>query len=226
VGKYNGPICLVISDDLLGSELLQHDVITQNNVIIKHFPNIPFSESFIETQRKLVRDPYWFPKIFQYHKFHLFNTFFKQWDFVFYVDCGIHIFNDVTPIIETRQKGVLLAHSDAYPTYNRKLRDQFDQKHPIFRTLNELYDLNVDYCQTTIMLYDTSIIEMGTFSDLLRIAIEYPISITNDQGIIALYFTNVRPLFRQIQTRGENTFYYDYLRRGHFPYIMLKSMEM
>jgi len=41
------------------------------------------------------------------------------------------------------------------------------------------------------MLYDTKIIENDTYDILLNLLIEYPISITNDQGIIALYLTNI-----------------------------------
>ena len=60
--------------------------------------------------------------------------------------------------------------------------------------------MNNDYFQTTIMLYDTKIIEN---------VIEYPISITNDQGIIALYLTNIQPLFKQIKTDNECIYLYE-----------------
>ena len=37
------------------------------------------------------------------------------------------------------------------------------------------------------MLYDTNIITDDTYNNLLNLLMEYPISRTNDQGIIALY---------------------------------------
>lgn len=87
------------------------------------------------------------------------------------------------------------------------------------------YNLNDDYFQTTIMLYDTKIIENDTYDNLLNLLIEYPISITNDQGIIALYFTNIQPLFKQIKTHNEILYFYDYLSRNkNNKYIMLKSI--
>jgi len=73
------------------------------------------------------------------------------------------------------------------------------------------------------MLYDTSIIKKNTYDDLLKLLIEYPISITNDQGIIALYFTNIDPLFEQIKTHNKQVYFYDYLSRNkQNKYIMLK----
>jgi hypothetical protein len=84
-GKYKGNICLVIGDDLLNDKLLDCDLIRNNNIMIKHFPNIKFTKEFIDIQRNIPRPPHWFKKLFQFHKLHLFNTFFKQWDYIFYL---------------------------------------------------------------------------------------------------------------------------------------------
>jgi hypothetical protein len=224
-GNYKGSICLVIGDDLLGDDWLNHQLILQNNILIKHFPSLSFPPDFLQMQYTLVRTPHWVQKLFQYHKLYLFDVFFKQWDFIFYLDCGITIFSDITPILNARKSGVVLAHSDAYPIYEWKLHNQFDKNQvELFSKLDSKYNLNIDYCQTTIMLYDTSIIEETTFSDLYSLMLEWPISLTNDQGIIALYFTNIKPKFEQIQTRDSNGFFYDYLSRGAGNrYIMLKS---
>jgi hypothetical protein len=52
---------------------------------------------------------------------------------------------------------------------------------------------------------------------------EFPISITNDQGIIALYFTSLEPAFEQLKICVGDTYLYDYFPRnlGH-KYIMTK----
>lgn len=42
----------------------------------------------------------------------------------------------------------------------------------LFTKLSDAYNLNDDYFQTTIMLYDTSINE--TYNDLLNLTHEYP----------------------------------------------------
>ncbi len=142
------------------------------------------------------------------------------------MDCGINIFSDVSPIINEFSENTLLAHSDAYPNYEWKLHNQFDKNNiEYFSKLNNTYNLNNDYFQTTMMLYDTKIIKDDTYNNLLNLLIEYPISITNDQGIIALYFTNIQPLFKQIKTHNKFTHFYDYLSRNHNnKYIMLKSI--
>ena len=46
-GKYNGNICLIIGDDLNNHELLNCDFIRDNNIIIKYFPNIQFTNDFL-----------------------------------------------------------------------------------------------------------------------------------------------------------------------------------
>jgi transposase len=73
------------------------------------------------------------------------------------------------------------------------------------------------------MLYDTKIIKNDTYDNLLNLTYEYPISRTNEQGIIALYFTNIQPLFKQIKLHNESIYFYDFLsRNNNNKYIMLK----
>ena len=223
-GNYKGDICLVIGNDLQNDKLLESEIIVKNNIEIKHFPDIQFSDKFIETNNKINCDGYNKTKKFQWHKLHLFNTFFKKWNYIFYIDCGITIFSDITPILNEVKENTLCAHSDAYPTYVWKLYTQFDiQNNEYSKKLMNKYNLNIDYFQTTIMLYDTKIIEDDTFNNLLELSHEYPISKTNEQGIIALYFTNIKPLFKQIKTNNDHTYFYDYLsRNNNNKYIMLK----
>ena len=135
------------------------------------------------------------------------------------------IFSDISPILNEKTEDTLLAHSDAYPSYKWKLHTQFCKNNrEIYTKLHRTYNINIDYFQTTIMLFDTKIINDNTFSDLLRLSYEYPISITNEQGIIALYFTNIKPIFKQIKLYNEYTYFYDYLSRNkNYRYIMLKS---
>ena len=223
-GKYTGQICLVVGDDLNNDTMLHHPLIVQNNIMIKYFPNLQFTPEFLYIQQNIDRESHWYRKIFQYHKLHLFNTFFKQWNYIFYLDCGLTIFDDINPIINERTPNKLLAHSDAFPKYEWKLHNQFDKNSKYFSSLSDKYNLNIDYCQTTIMLYDTSIIEEDTFNNLYNLMNEYPISITNDQGLVALYFTNIKPHFEQLRIKNDDTYFYDYHRRKpDSKYIMLKN---
>lgn len=225
-GNYTGDICLIIGNDLQNDPLLQSAFFSKYNIKIVYFPEIIVNDKFIETQRNLKRADHWFGKLFQYYKLYLFNTFFKQWNYIFYMDCGITIFSDITPILNEATPNTILGHSDAYPIYEWKLNIQFDQTHELFSTLQSKYNLSIDYFQTTIMLYDTNIIENNTFDDLYKLMLEFPISNTNDQGIIALYFTNCKPLYKQLRIKNDTTYFYDYLSRDKkSPYIMLKSLN-
>jgi len=224
---YTGDICIVIGDDLVNSDKLNHPLLKANNITIKHFPDIIFSDVFNEKFNSIPREDLWRHKKFQYHKLNLFNTFFKRWDFIFYIDAGMKIYSSIMPIINARKEGKFLAHSDAYPDYNYNLDIQFIREDPMFNDLSRKYNFNIDFPQTTIMLYDTSIIDDKTFINLVNLAEECKISKTNDQGIIALYYTNIEPLWEQIQLEDETTWFYDYNLRSNKtnkPHIMLKSV--
>lgn len=223
-GQYTGDICLVIGNDLLNDKLLKCDVILNNNVHIKHFPDITFTSEFFSINNTINSDNRNKTKKFQWHKLHLFNVFFKKWDYVFYLDCGITIFSNIEPLINSKLKNTLCAHSDTYPEYKWKLSIQFDTTSLIYEELSSKFNLNIDYFQTTMMLYDTNIIEQDTFNNMYELSIKYPISKTNEQGIMALYFTNIKPCFKQIKLRNGKTHFYDYLSRNETnKYIMLKS---
>lgn len=233
-GKYTGDVCLIIGDDLKDI-ISEHPFIKLHNIIIKYFPDIKFNAKFSIIQNNCYREKHWRDKLFQYHKLHLFTTYFKKWDYVFYLDCGIKIFDTIKPILDTKLPNTILAHSDAYPEYNRTLDTQFC-KHiihlnklielPDYKKLKSTYCLDNDYFQTTIMLYDTNIINDNTFNELYDLCITFPISWTNDQGIISLYFTQIKKLWQQIQLKNNNIYFYDYLSRDPtYSYIMLKSYK-
>jgi hypothetical protein len=90
--EYVGDICVVIGDDLVNSDKLNHPILKLNNIIIKYFPDIVFTEEFNKKFNSISRDDLWRRKKFQYHKLNLFNVYFKRWDYIFYVDVGMKIF--------------------------------------------------------------------------------------------------------------------------------------
>jgi len=222
-GNYKGPICLVIGDDLNIPAIYSHPFIQEHKILVKHFPDLPFSEGLLDQMKSLKRDDHWFGKRFQYHKFYLFDTFFKQWDTILYLDCGMSILADVAPLLEERKANRFLAHDDAFPKFEWKLNCQFTVDHPLTKKLASTYDLTGNYPQTTMMLYDTSIITDTTFSDLWNLVLEYPNSNTNDQGIIALYMTVIKKLWTPLPIQNTTHYLYDFFRRSNNkPYIAVK----
>jgi hypothetical protein len=240
-GQYKGDIVLVVGNDLYDKETenlkFRDELVTKNNIQIKYFPDYEFEESFLEYQRGLNRDSFWFQKRFQYHKFNLFDTFFKQWSYILYMDCGMHIFSDITPILNDRQKNKMVANRDGVdnetaawtvpetPNEGLKIGDQFIKTDPVYEMFKLNYNTKAPYFQTTVMLFDTDIIDESTVSELYKLLFTYPISLTNDQGIISLYFTQEKPCWVQMRRKNENTYFYDYVRCVFKNYIMLKSMD-
>jgi hypothetical protein len=106
-----------------------------------------------------------------------------------------------------------------------KIGDQFVKTTSYYHTLKENFDMKKSYFQTTCMLYDTTIIEDNTVDELYNMLLKYPISITNDQAIIALYFTQVKSVWKQLRRKNETIYFYDYVRCVNKPYIMIKSHD-
>lgn len=241
IGCYKGDIVLIVGDDLYDAEnnhfLINDDFIEHYKINVKYFPEYKFTDEFIEKQKMLQRDRFWFDKRFQFHKFHLFDTYFKQWDYIFYMDCGMHIFSDIGPIIDERKPDKLIANRDGVdnetaafcvpetPGEGLKIGDQFVKTEPGFTILRTNYNIKLPYFQTTMMIYDTNIINENTKSELYRLLFTYPFSITNDQAIIALYFTQEKPCWEQIRRKKGDLYYYDYVRCVNNRYIMVKSMD-
>jgi hypothetical protein len=223
-GKFTGDIVLVTSDDVDMDELLKDTFIKhhQPQITVKACQDIVFEDSaykaMTETNAICGKTA---NKMFQFHKYHIFTPFFKQWKYVFYIDCGAKIFKPIQPILDCACENTLLAHSDAFPTYVRKLSGQFlEEKN---KELCETWDLERDYFQSTIMLFDTSVIEENTFKTLCDLTERYPISRTNDQGILNLYFICIKDKWKQLTLGNENTHFYDFnIRNTDKPYIMTK----
>ena len=227
-GKYDEDIVLIIGDDL---KAMETDLEQRFNIRVKYFPDIIFDEDFIKDFNSLKRENLWRNKIFQYHKFNIFDVYFKQWNFILYIDCGINVFRPVQPIIDTKTHNTLLARNDPWGPFLNKwsLGTQFDNNHQIFNELNKKYDLlNIkSYFNTSLMLFDTSIIHQNTSKELYDLSIKYPNSITNDQGIIALYFICINKVWQELTIEDPDQYFYDYkprrtLAQGGKPYIMHK----
>jgi len=234
IGRYKGDIVCVISDDLKNRiNWLRID----DRVIIKHFPEIdrskitddPSKHPVEADKKEIVR--VCFPmkaKMIHYHKFYVFHKWFRDnYKKCFYMDTGTQIFKPLDKIINRDCAGKLLAHSDAYPLYEDTLTCQFDREvfPDLYKELDDVYNLNIDHFQSTVMLYDTSIIQDDTFDDLWELANHYVNCKTNDQGILNLYFSCFLDVWEQIPIKDGETYYYDWREREGLTrkdYIMLK----
>jgi hypothetical protein len=148
------------------------------------------------------------------------------------------IFSDISPILNEKEEHILLANRDGVdnesapesilpvtPGKGLKIGDQFVKSESLYGKLKSKYDITLPYFQTTCMLYDTSIIHDTTKTELFNLLLEYPISVTNDQGIIALYFTQIKPCWKQLKRKKDNLYLYDYVRCVDAEYIMVKWLD-
>jgi len=221
IGQYTDDIVLLIGDDLI------NDNIIIEGVIIKHFPTIDRNDIIEILRQKPISDGREINKVFQWHKIHIFDTYFKQWDKCLYIDAGMHIFKSIDKILDLDCTNKILAHSDAYPTYDWNLTIQFDsiQFPELYKELCLKYDMTVDYFQSGVLLYDTNIIEDNTKYDLIDLSNKYINSKTNEQGIMNIYFNCIKNIWEQITIKDNDTHYYDYWERFNLTrndYIMLK----
>lgn len=153
-------------------------------------------------------------------KFNMMDVYFRRWDMVFYLDAGASIFGPLHRFrAHTPRNKRLYAHSDAYPTFEWRLTRQFeldlvdDSTRDAF---HEAFDTDCDYFQSTLMIFDTRIIEDSTVTDLLDLLSAWPMTIRGDQGIFNLLFTCKRRLWTPLPT-GERL--YDFFERdGRPPY--------
>ena len=219
IGEYTGPIVLVVGDDL--PNIGEHPFIQERGIQILRCPDIKFPPKVFadiqHTNNACGKSGF---KLFQYHKFHIFTPFFKQWEYVFYIDCGTKIYAPIAPILACIKPGTLLAHSDAYPEYKWRLEHQFPVNQSLYCELAKEWDLNADYFQSTIMLFDTGLIKNDTLDSLYKLTTKYTNSGTNDQGVLNLYFMDT---WEQIPIGDAETYYYDFnIRYQDRPYIMTK----
>jgi hypothetical protein len=215
IGQYNGDITLIIGIDMNKFELQKTEFMVQNKINIIQLPNIEFPEYVNLEKLKITNNDgrHMDNRIFQWHKMYIFNTYFKKWDYILYIDCGMRIYQSIAPILELRKSNRLLAHQDAFPGYNWTLGNQFENNHNTFAILQEKYDmLDKHYFQTGIMLFDTDIIKNDTFEKLYNLSVEFPMSRTNEQGIMNLYFIS-NNVYEPLPISNEQNYYYDFCRR-------------
>jgi len=233
---------LIIGDDLNVPAFYKDPFLKENNIIVKHFPDIQFDSHFLEIQKKLERPSFLYDRRFQLHKFHVFDIYFKKWDYVFYIDCGMYIYSDIHPILQLKEPNILFANRDGIDGEEwmesgdrisgsivgdgigqaMKLHSQFVKLEPYYSELKMSYDLFKNCFQTGFLLYDTRIINSNTFSDLLQLLHKYPISRTNEQGIMALYFTQIKPCWKQLPRKVNDKYTYDMVKCVRDDYIMIK----
>lgn len=212
IGKYSGDI-LVISN-FLTLKFFIKNLRKANKVYLYKFKKIKFDKEAEKTLANLKSSPNrHLTKNFQWHKLYLFHEKIKKWDYVFYLDINMNIHEDINPVLNILPKNEILARADGYPNYTWKLKSQFDQEHIIFSELEKEFDLNtVEYFQTGLLYFDTNIVTQNMLKEIKNLVNRFPISITNEQGILNLYFKYIYPKYNELvkHVDGKLSYFYWY----------------
>ena len=211
-GKYQGEIVIITS--FTAPTFLFPSIFFDKKIKIKRFKKIIFSDYADQKLRNLNtkgQPNRHLTKQFQWQKFNLFDKSMKEWKYIFYLDINMKIHHDINFILKIKPKNLLFARSDSYPEYSKSLISQFDQTDNLIKKLNFEFDLTIkNYFQTGILYFDSSIIKNSTIKDLVKLVEKYPITITNEQAIMNLYFIYIRKCYKELpfETEGGFSYYY------------------
>jgi len=232
-GSYNDDIVIITDEDSIKNRTDDfQNCMDDCFVTVKTFDNIDLSNILDKIKQRPFRqsiDGRELEKTFQWHKIHVFDVFFKQWKYILYLDSGMNISKPISPFWEIVKQydHKFIAHSDTYPLFKNNYKDQFDsQSYPeIFKELENLVDLTCDNFQTTMMLFNSEIINENVKNDLIAYANKFHISRTNEQGIFNIYFNGINKLWQPLPVYWGETFTYDFWNRDGYnftDYIMTK----
>ena len=226
-GKYKDDIIIITT--YLSPTFLIPEVIRNKNIKVLRFKKIRFKKKVRNSYLKLNTGDHpnrFKTKNFQWFKLNLFNKKLKIWKKILYLDINMTIHFDINPILNLKVDNIFLAKADGYPDYKRKLRNQFDTSHNYFNLLEKSFNLNDNkYFQTGLMLFDTNIIKHNTFKNILMYANKYPLSITNEQGILNLFFQkNDDYVYEELPEKIDNKYIYYYWKNLENNIIITKQL--
>lgn len=211
-GNYKGEVVVITSK--ITPTLFIKSIRKNNRVKVVRFSNIKFNKDTSKRYKNLNTkgQPNRFKsKYFQWFKVNLFDMSMKNWNYILYLDINLTIHFDINPLLKTLPKGKFFAKADGYPDYTRKLISQFDTSQPEIVELKKEYDLeDSKYFQTGLMFYSTEFINQNTKQEIINIANAYPISLTNEQGILNLYFQTKKDLYEELPEYVEDYLLYYY----------------
>ena len=221
-GQYDGDIVVMTFEEECKPE--DQMFMEKNEVHSVRFPEFHLPSS-IQKLREGMKEVETDPKKCGWNKLSLFSTYFRQWESVAYMDCRIKIHGEVSPVLELCRPHKLMAHRDAFPTFEWRLRKEFDMDYFSNKTVEpsilSLLETR-NYFQIPFLLFDTSVIKDDTMVKLYKTLLEYPNTKTV-QGILNLYFLSREDSYNPlpIQSMSGNYYFYDNFRRfPNKPYLI------
>ena len=224
-GKYSGEV-LVITSTFCPTFLIP-EIRNSKVVTVLRFPKIKLDKDAEKSLKSLSSKPNRHTtKRFQWQKLNLFKPEIKKWTHIFYIDINMTIHHDINSILDKKPNNKIYARSDGYPNYIRKLETQFDTTKKKYLELKNNYDLSItNYFQTGVLYFDTSIIKEDTFHELIALTNKYPISITNEQGILNIFFIFIDQKYNELPVKIGDKISYFYWNSLENNTIITKSLK-
>jgi len=225
IGKWNGNIVVYTIDfdlnhnfkDLYNIIEVKFPII-EKDILLKKIGKDGFSNS---DKREL-------NKLNQWEKLHIFDSYFKRWQRIVFLDAGIRIFDDIKFLLELDYKNKILAPIDGKHYQHNKFKDQLSyDNQEAFNYLMSQYDSSIltsNHMLNCIWIYDTNILDLCDKNKLLDAMNNYPLCRTNEMGIMNLLFhfkynlwqpfpvkaSNGKYLFDWCEANNPNTTWRDY----------------
>jgi len=227
VGNYKGDLLVLTS--WFTPTFLFPEIIFNKKIKVIRFRRLNFSA---KTKEKLINlnsnnQPNRFKtKKFQWFKLYIFHPYLKKWKYILYLDINLKIHYDISPFFKILPDNCLYAKADGYPDYKRQLINQFDLSNFQLEKLTSNFDIySKKYFQSGLMYFDTRIIQPNTIKEILQLVDEYPISITNEQGILNLYFQRINKYVELPEYVEGNLLYYYWKVKNKKVLITKQSRE-
>ena len=186
-GKWTGDIVLIAVD----FEPCLSDVIVYTTT---HINTDGLLESFRKYPIRPMPDNRHFGKLYQWDKLQVFQSFFRRWERVVFLDAGIRVFDSVQPLLDLEWKGKLLAPDDSDPYDNgNRFHVQLDMlANPVVteQLLAEYSKeiLEKHYFINCIFIFDTALLDKVSYQEMEDSMNKYPICMCNEMGIMNLIF--------------------------------------
>lgn len=149
-------------------------------------------------------------KTTQWEKLHIFDTFFKKWDKVFFIDAGLRIFDNVKYFLEIDWEGKFLANDDGcFDGPKRVFGPQIEQigNPEVLEKLKK--DFGEDYYEKPyflngLFIYDTKLLNLFSKKEMIETMNLYPVSRNNEMGIMNLIIGIKNNLWTPLPKKASN----------------------
>jgi hypothetical protein len=224
-GEWTGDLVLITVGFTPSQNFLDYYNITHRRV--EHINTDYIVEQYHKFPIKTLGDQRHLLKLTQWDKFYVFDSWFKQWEKVIFFDAGLRVFDKISILDEIPCEGKIMAPDDA-PYYDNEKRFhlmfELSANPPAAEKLLEEYPkemLNERYFLNCIWVYDTSLLNICTMSDMIEAMNKYPMCRCNEMTIMNLLFTmkhKVWQPFPEFVSSGKRLFGWVEYDRNYGPY--------